>query len=281
MKDIYNTMYNFGFGGMSFREQVETCAKIGFTGLEIFNAFDEATMAILQEFGMKTLEARAQYEENGDFKYLENMQKAGIRFIAGAEGYFDRESALRAAEQLNELGKKGQPYGFKAVSHNHTGEFCFNEQDGEYCWETVAKNTDPALVSFKLDIGWSTIAGVDSNYLMKKYPGRVELVHVKPATGIRNPDFMNMGKVQREMPRGAGRPDRNDPKVKAMIEESNRRTLAVQGPMKDYVRDLKEMMETAEACGALAMIIERDGFYLPDRVQVIKEDFDYVRSIWA
>ena len=52
----------------------------------------------------------------------------------------------------------------------------------------------------------------------------------------------------------------NDPAVKAMIAEANRRTVAVQGPMKDFVRDLKEIMENAEANGAKAMIIERTAF---------------------
>ena len=188
---------------------------------------------------------------------------------------------MKAAEQLNELGKKGQPYGFMADSHNHTGEFSFDEVDGCYCWETVAKNTDPDLVCFKLDIGWSTIAGVDSNYLMKKYPGRVQLIHIKPATAIGNPDTMNAGKQRFERPAGGRRPDMNDPAMKEMMKQMNARMVAFQGPMADFVRDLKEMLDTAEAYGAKSFIIERDGYYLEDRVEVIRQDLETVRKVWA
>ena len=283
MRKIYNTLYNFMGTGLSFEDQSRVSKELGFAGMEIFEQFTDETMEILKKYDLETMEARVQYDENGDFKYIDNMQKAGIKYISGAEGYWDHETAMKAAEELNALGKKGQPYGFKADSHNHTGEFCFDEVDGCYCWETIAKNTDPDLVCFKLDIGWSTIAGVDSNYLMKKYPGRVELVHIKPATAIGNPDTMNNGKNMASRPRRAPgeRPNMNDPAMKKMMEELNKKMLAYQGPMADYVRDLKELLDTAEACGAKSFIIERDGYYLEDKVEVIRRDLETVNAVWA
>ena len=283
MRKIYNTLYNFMATGLSFAEQARVSKEMGFAGLEAFEAFTDETVEVFKKYDLEAMEARAQYEDNGDFKYIENMQKAGIKYISGAEGYWDHETAMKAAEELNKLGKKGQPYGFKADSHNHTGEFCFDEVEGCYCWETVAKNTDPDLVCFKLDIGWSTIAGVDSNYLIKKYPGRVELIHIKPATAIGSPDTMNNGKQMAErppMPRGA-RPNFDDPAMKAMLAELNKKQLAYQGPMADFVRDLKEILDNAEKYGAKSFIIERDGYYLDDRIEVIRQDLETVNKVWA
>ena len=285
MRKIYNTLYNFMATGLPFEEQARISKEMGFAGLEAFVGFSDEDLEVFKKYDLEAMEARVQYDDNGDFKNIENMQKIGIKYISGAEGYWDHETAMKAAEQLNALGKKGQPYGFKADSHNHTGEFCFDEVEGCYCWETVAKNTDPDLVCFKMDIGWSTIAGVDSNYLIKKYPGRVELVHIKPATKILNPDIMNNGKQQAERPRPANgeRPrfDMNDPAVKAMLAEMNKRMAVAQGPMENFVRDLKEILDTAEKFGAKSFIIERDGYYKEDRLEVIREDLAYVKKIWA
>ena len=114
MRKIYNTLYNFMGTGLSFEEQSRVSKELGFAGMEIFEGFTDETMEILKKYELETMEARVQYDENGDFKYIENMQKAGIKYLSGAEGYWDHETAMRAAEQLNALGKKGQPYGFKA-----------------------------------------------------------------------------------------------------------------------------------------------------------------------
>lgn len=202
---------------------------------------------------------------------------AAVRRAVLHSGDNDRDSALWTAEQLNALGKLCKPYGFKAVTHNHTGEFMFNEKDGEYCWETVAKNTDPDLVSFKLDIGWASIAGVDCAYLIRKYAGRVELVHVKPATKIFGTGAMNTRKL------GFGSKDPGAKQVAppsmADVGAIMKHVAPAQGPMKDYVFNLQGIMETAESCGAKAFILERDCFYT-DRVQVMREDAEFIRTFW-
>lgn len=284
MKEIYMTFYNYGIGAMSgqltFEDQVAKAKEMGFDGAEIFAPFTDETVAILEKYGMNTMEARAKWGDNGELMYIDQMQKCGIKYISGAEGYYDRESALRTAEELNELGRKLKPYGFKADSHNHTGEFLFNEQDGEYLWETVAKNTDPDLVCFKMDIGWSTIAGIDSSYLIAKYPGRTELIHIKPATAILGPEAMNMGAQQRRPRPAPGKNPMDDPEMKKMMERMQEINRKSQGKMCDFVRDLREILVTAEKYGAKSFILERDGFYMEDRIAVMTEDLAYLREIW-
>ncbi len=279
MKDLYLMLYNFGFGNdvPSFAEQLRIAKELGFQGVELTRPVDAEAVRLLKTENLKLIEGQKNVNAAGELQNIDLMQALGVRFIGGEEGYNDRDSALWTAEQLNALGKLCKPYGFKAVTHNHTGEFMFNEKDGEYCWETVAKNTDPDLVSFKLDIGWASIAGVDCAYLIRKYAGRVELVHVKPATKIFGTDAMNTRKL------GFGSKDPGAKQVAppsmADVGEIMKHVAPAQGPMKDYVFNLQGIMETAESCGAKAFILERDCFYT-DRVQVMREDAEFIRTFW-
>jgi sugar phosphate isomerase/epimerase len=47
--------------------------------------------------------------------------------------------------------------------------------------------TDPALVSYELDIHWAYAGGSDAIDLLQRYPARIRMVHVKDSAGA--PDF--------------------------------------------------------------------------------------------
>jgi len=69
--------------------------------------------------------------------------------------------------------------------HNHTDEFEKLVDSPRTPYEVLVEETDPALVTMQLDIGWAYIAGVDPIALFKKYPGRFELWHLKDAFGLK------------------------------------------------------------------------------------------------
>jgi sugar phosphate isomerase/epimerase len=46
-------------------------------------------------------------------------------------------------------------------------------------FELLTTRTDPALVRLELDLYWATVAGVDPLAWMRRWPGRVRMVHVK------------------------------------------------------------------------------------------------------
>ena len=47
------------------------------------------------------------------------------------------------------------------------------------------EETDPALVTMQLDVGWAYIAGIDPIALFTAHPGRFELWHIKDVFGLR------------------------------------------------------------------------------------------------
>ena len=95
------------------------------------------------------------------------------------------ESVKRRAATLNANGRIAQKFGMKMLVHNHTGEFEKCADSPRTSYEVLIEETDPALVTMQIDIGWVYVAGVDPVALFKKYPGRFELWHIKDVFGLK------------------------------------------------------------------------------------------------
>jgi sugar phosphate isomerase/epimerase len=107
------------------------------------------------------------------------------------------DSVKRRAAQLNSDGKIAQKYGMKLLVHNHTGEFEKLTDSPRTSFDVLIEETDPALVTMQLDLGWAYIAGVDPIGLFKAHPGRFELWHVKDVFGMKtvNPSLRPNARV--------------------------------------------------------------------------------------
>jgi sugar phosphate isomerase/epimerase len=84
----------------------------------------------------------------------------------------------RTAALLNERAAALKPFGIKLGYHNHNMEFA-PLPGGATGWEILMKETDPSLVNFELDLGWTSAAGRDPVVELGKLKGRVKAVHVK------------------------------------------------------------------------------------------------------
>lgn len=81
------------------------------------------------------------------------------------------------ADFLNEKGAVLKRSGITIGYHNHNPEFRpLGDTNG---LEILLKNTDPALVTFELDVGWTAAAGVDPVKVFTHHKGRFSLMHVK------------------------------------------------------------------------------------------------------
>ncbi|HNP23422.1 MAG TPA: sugar phosphate isomerase/epimerase family protein [Panacibacter sp.] len=84
----------------------------------------------------------------------------------------------RYMEVFNKSGELCKKSGMKFGYHNHDFEFS-QKLDGVKVFDLILQNTDPALVAQQLDIGNMYHAGGIALDIMKQYPGRFELMHVK------------------------------------------------------------------------------------------------------
>ena len=103
-----------------------------------------------------------------------------VPFLAAAMRVsHDVYSAL--ADRFNRLGERARAAGLRFAYHNHDFEFeTFGT--GKPAFDTLLERTDPALVSFELDVYWVYKAGHDPLQYFTKHPGRFALCHVKDGT---------------------------------------------------------------------------------------------------
>lgn len=91
------------------------------------------------------------------------------------KNYDDLVKYLQVFNKAGELCKKS---GMKFGYHNHDFEFSQKLNDKKV-FDIILDNTDPSLVAQQLDIGNMYHAGGIALDIMKQYPGRFELMHVK------------------------------------------------------------------------------------------------------
>ena len=85
------------------------------------------------------------------------------------------------AQWLNEKAKPFAAAGFKLSYHNHAQEFRnFAQLGGKPGMDILLEETDPAGVAFVLDVFWTSAAGADPVYWLKRIKGRNSpVVHYK------------------------------------------------------------------------------------------------------
>ena len=120
----------------------------------------------------------------------------------------------QVCEYFNKVGKLAKEYGLKLGYHNHAHEYDLCE--GKVKWEYMIENTDPESVFFQMDVYWTTRGGKDPVEYLKKYPNRIQMLHIKDDLVIGESgkiDFEAIYKqfykngykdfvVEQEMPRG-------------------------------------------------------------------------------
>ncbi len=91
----------------------------------------------------------------------------------------------RYMDVFNKCGELCRKSGMKFGYHNHDFEFS-QSLNGEKVFDIMMKSLHPDLVSMQLDIGNLYNGGAVALDVMKQYPGRFDILHVKdevPATG--------------------------------------------------------------------------------------------------
>lgn len=95
------------------------------------------------------------------------------------------------AEKFNRMGEIGKKYGVQFGYHNHAFEF--ESWDGQIGMDVLIQGTDPALVTFEIDLYWVTKGGYDPVDYIKRYPGRFQIYHVKDMTKTDDMFFAPVG----------------------------------------------------------------------------------------
>ena len=150
------------------------------------------------------------------------------------------------ADFLNAKAAGLKAAGIKVGYHNHNFELA--PQGATNGLEILLKNTDPALVTFEMDIGWVAAGGADPLALLAKHKGRFSLVHVKDIKASTKTNFaLTM-----------------DP------------TEIGSGSL-----DWKKLLPAAYASGVRGFYVEQEAPFVLPRLEAAKVSHDYLASVQA
>ena len=166
---------------------LDTIKRLGITNIEFSNLFKKTAKEIrqmLDERGMRCTSFGVSYADlvEKTTEVGENAKALGASYVRVAwiphEGPFTVEMAKKAIDDFNKAGKiLKENYNLTFCYHNHGYEFV--PQGNGTLFDYIVANTDANFVSFELDIVWAHMPGYDPAELIKKYPSRFRLMHVK------------------------------------------------------------------------------------------------------
>jgi sugar phosphate isomerase/epimerase len=186
----------------SVERTLERVAAIGYAEVEFAGYFDRSPQQIRSVLDQNGLSAPAAHIP---LETLENDWEATVAAAATVGHHYlvlpsippaDRTSldAYRSfAERFNRFGERAKTAGLAFCYHNH--DFEFAPQDGRIPYDVLVEETDPALVTFEMDLFWTTKAGGDPSSYFRNHPGRFHLVHVKDMSGDGSMVDVGAGKI--------------------------------------------------------------------------------------
>jgi sugar phosphate isomerase/epimerase len=180
---------------------------------------------------------------------IDNAHAFGARFVMCSwiphpGDTFTIEQIKKAAEVFDNAGKIFLDSGISFNYHIHGYEFR-PYKDGTL-FDYLVENTDPRYVNFELDVFWAKQGGQDPALLMRKYPERFTMLHLKD--------------------REPGTPDSNDGRAP---DETN--VVLGQGDV-----GIADVMEVAGEIGIKYYFIEDES---PRSVQQIPLSLEYLKHL--
>lgn len=195
---------------------LDNIKAMGFTNIEFSNLFGKTAAelrALLDERGMVCTSYGVGYDAllTRPDQVIQEAKTLGAEFVRISwiphTGPMDLPLAEKTVADFNTFGQKLKENGLTFCYHNHGFEFAAYG-NGTY-FDYIVQNTSPDYVSFEMDILWVFHPGQDPVQLLKKYPNRFRLMHVKDLkkgvahdlSGQTSPDNdITLGTGQLELP---------------------------------------------------------------------------------
>ncbi len=216
----------------------------------------EEVKALLDKYELTAISAHNfmdDFEKCGE-KVAEDLKTIGVKYCGNGWGAPDRIHS----EWNSMIGKfkNASKYladcGIQYMIHNH--DFEFQKVDGEYVLDRILAATEGETL-LELDTCWARYASIDVPEYIRKYSGRMKVLHLK--------DFecKVFGKPSFDYPNEDGNI------VKASTSEELGFKLV---PVGYGLQDWKPILEAAEDAGVEYVIVEQDNSVDRDAFEAVK-----------
>ncbi|MBC8101031.1 MAG: sugar phosphate isomerase/epimerase [Cytophagales bacterium] len=184
-----------------FAGTLKTVAEIGYAGVELagYNGLAaDAVKRLLDDHNLLVSGMHTGLEtlENGFDQVVADALTLGLEYVIVPYLADNRRQSIddyrRVANALNGFGDRLKTNNLQLCYHNHAFEF---EKFGgdKYGFEVLFDESDPHLVKVEMDAFWVVKAGEDPSAYLRKYAGRVPLIHIKDMTPAPESTFAEVG----------------------------------------------------------------------------------------
>ncbi len=186
--------------------------KMGITDVEAAGFYNLSASQFRQELDKHGLHASGAHFQWDQFnksvdQVIQDCKTLGVEYVTMPwiphEGDFTIENAHMAAQKFNEWGAKCAAAGIKFTYHPHGYEF--RPYQSGTLFDVMVKETKPENANYELDIFWAYDGGAHPAELMKKYPNRFVLMHLKDMKkSVRIPNYTGHEDVESDVALGMG-----------------------------------------------------------------------------
>ncbi len=161
-------------------------AQMGYREIEfagLYNRAPDDVRALLQRYKLEAVASHADWRQLRDEpqKAIRDAKALGAKYLVLAWLPPEQRQTLAQwrwwAGYLNKVGEIATSEGVALLYHAH--DFEYQAIDGVRPIDLLQQQFDPKFVNFEMDIYWTVKGGGDPIALLRQYPGRFPLAHVK------------------------------------------------------------------------------------------------------
>jgi sugar phosphate isomerase/epimerase len=191
-----------------FVKAMQEVKKMGYEGVELAGLYGytpEEVRDILKEVGLVPISAHVSYQEfkQDITKTAENYATIGCEYVAIPYLLEDQRYGTEYFEgfmaDVPAIAAACQKVGITLMYHNHDFEF-LKTTEGEYVLDYMYRTYGKEVWQVELDTCWTKVAGEDPATYMKKYEGRLPVVHLKDYSEGTPFEFRAVGQGVQDIP---------------------------------------------------------------------------------
>jgi sugar phosphate isomerase/epimerase len=166
---------------------LEAVAKMGFAGVEFagYHTYSGKPRELRKRLDDLGLVAAATHTGTATLRpdklaqTIDFHREIGCKYLIVPmdRDFTNPEKSKALAGLFNQVAAELKPHGMATGYHNHKVEF--DAVGDTNHWELFATRTTKDVI-LQIDFGWSAVAGQDGPGLVRRHPGRMQVVHFKP-----------------------------------------------------------------------------------------------------
>lgn len=228
-----------------FEGTLKKVKAMGYDGVEFAGLYGKSAAEVKKmcdEIGLIPISAHVPYGEllKGD-ETFKIYAEIGCKYIVipwiNGEYLAGGEKNAEFNENVRKFGELANANGMKLCYHNH--DFEFQKVDGEYKLDRLYNDVPAELLLTQLDTCWVNVGGENPADYIRKYNGRIEIIHLKDFVGGKSENMYGL----------IGTDGKEAPKENSKFELR---------PVGSGVQDFPAILKATEEVNAKWVIVEQD-----------------------